>query len=207
MNADTVLVEPIASALDWLDRHPEYAVLTINMLNAEGVSKACTGTFPSPLRLILLRSMLTAPEQFGRDDSYEVDWVQGSFLLIPREQWRAVGGLDERYFMYVEDVDLCKRVRDRGLKCAYLPLIHYIHFGGYSSARFSDQARSLGIYVSQHMRGARRLSSWFVLCIGCLGRSMFFGVGELLGGNEIPRTISKVSWVAFKELLEKGLSS
>lgn len=206
LNADTVLVEPIGPAVDWLDGHPEYAVLTINMVNGERVPSACTGRFPSPLRLILLGNMLMAPEQFGDKYAYEVDWVQGSFLLMRGEQWSALGGLDENYFMYVEDVDLCKRVRDRGLKCAYLPQIRYIHFGGYSAARFSEQVRGLSIYISHHMSGMRRLVSWGILCSGCLVRAIFFRARVLLVGDEKTRTMSRASWLAFKGLLHMGWS-
>ena len=207
LNADTVLVEPIGPAVDWLDGHSEYAVLTINMLNGERIPSACTGRFPSPLRLILLRKMLIGPEQFGDNYEYEVDWVQGSFLLIPAEQWRALGGLDESYFMYVEDVDLCKKAQDRGLKCVYLPRIRYIHLGGYSSARFSEQVKSLGIYVKRHMKGVHKLLAWSVLCVGCLVRVVFFRTKLWLRGDERSRTVSTLSWLAFKGLLEKGLSS
>jgi GT2 family glycosyltransferase len=207
LNADTVLIEPIAPAVDWLGSHPEYAVVTINMLNGERVPSACTGRFPTPLRLVLLRNMLIAPEQFGDKYAYEVDWVQGSFLLIRAEEWRALGGLDESYFMYVEDVDLCKKAQDRGLKCVYLPRIRYIHLGGYSSARFSEQVKSLGIYVKRHMKGVHKLLAWSVLCVGCLVRVVFFRTKLWLRGDERSRTVSTLSWLAFKGLLEKGLSS
>jgi GT2 family glycosyltransferase len=206
LNTDTVLVEPIGPAVDWLDGHPEYAVLTISMLSKERIPSACTGKFPSPLRLMLLRNMLMAPQQFGDKYAYEVDWVQGSFLLIRGEQWSALGGLDENYFMYVEDADLCKRVWDRGLKCAYLPQIRYIHFGGYSAARFSEQVRGLSIYVSHHMSGMRRLLSWGILCSGCLVRAIFFRTRVLLVGDEKTRTMSRASWLAFKGLLHMGMS-
>ncbi len=206
LNADTVLVEPIAPVVDWLDGHPEYALLTINMLNGEGIPSACTGRFPSPLRLILLRNMLTGPERFGDNYAYEVDWVQASFLLIRAEQWTALGGLDENYFMYVEDVDLCKRAWDRGLKCAYLPNIHYIHSGGYNARRFSEQVRGLGIYISHHMKGLRRLLSWGILCTGCLVRAVFFRTRVLLMRDEMTRTMSRASWLAFKALLHERLS-
>jgi N-acetylglucosaminyl-diphospho-decaprenol L-rhamnosyltransferase len=206
LNADTVLVEPIAPAIEWLNEHPEFALLTINMLSEKGVPSPCTGKFPSPLRLILLRRMLVIPQQYGDDFAYEVDWVQGSFLLIKTEQWRALGGLDERYFMYVEDVDLCKRARNRGLKCAYLPHIHYIHSGGYNPRRFSEHARGLGIYTRTHMRGLRKSVSWVVLCIGCLARAAFFGMAVLPTGEEAGKTTSRASWAAFKALVHRSLS-
>jgi GT2 family glycosyltransferase len=206
LNTDTVMVEPVGPAVDWLDGHPEYAVLTINMLDAERIPSACTGRFPSPLRLMLLRNMLMAPQQFGDKYAYEVDWVQGSFLLIRAEQWRALGGLDESYFMYVEDVDLCKRVWDRGLKCAYLPHIRYVHLGGYSGGRFSEVVRGLGIYINHHTSGMRRLLSWGILCSGCLARAIFFRTRVLLVGDEKTRTMSRASWLAFKGLLHMGSS-
>jgi GT2 family glycosyltransferase len=206
LNADTVLVEPIAPAIDWLNEHPEFAVLTINMLSENGVPRACTGRFPSPLRLILFRRMLTAPQQYGDNFAREVDWVQGSFLLIRTEQWRALGGLDERYFMYVEDVDLCRRAWDRGLKCAYLPNIRYIHAGGYHPRRFSEHAKGLGIYIQTHMKGLQRSLSWGVLCIGCLTRAVFFRIQMLPTDAETNKRTSQASWTAFKTLLQKRLS-
>jgi GT2 family glycosyltransferase len=207
LNPDTVLIEPIAPALDWLESHKEYALLTINMLNTERAAVSCTGKFPSPLRLIALRSMLIAPSQFGDRYAYDVDWAQGSFLLVRAEQWMAVGGLDENYFMYVEDVDLSKRLSDRGWKCAYLPQISYIHSGGFNPRRFSDQVRGLHLYINTHMKGLRKLISWSILCVGCLVRAFIFRVRMLLTGNDIVRLKSSASWLAFKALLERTMPS
>jgi GT2 family glycosyltransferase len=206
LNADTVLVEPIAPAIDWLNDHPEFALLTINMLSEEGVPTACTGRFPSPLRLIFLRRMLMAPQQYRDSFAHEVDWVQGSFLLTKTDQWRALGGLDERYFMYVEDMDLCRRAWNRGLKCAYLPNIRYVHSGGYHPRRFSEQARGLGIYIRTHMKGLRKSLSWCILCLGCLARAAFFSIAVLPTGDETGKTTSRASWVAFKMLWHRRLS-
>jgi GT2 family glycosyltransferase len=207
LNPDTVLLEPISPALNWLESHKEYALLTINMLNAERAAMSCTGKFPSPLRLIALRSMLNSPTQFGDGHAHDVDWVQGSFLLVRAEQWMAVGGLDENYFMYVEDVDFCKRIRDRGWKCAYLPQISYIHSGGFNPRRFSDQVRGLHLHINTHMKGPRKLISWSILCAGCLVRAFLFRARMLLTGNDIVRLKSTASWLAFKALLERTMPS
>lgn len=205
LNTDTVLLEPIAPAIDWLNEHCEYGALTINMLDSKKLSQACTGRFPSPLRLIVLRAMLIPPQTYGNNYAYEVDWVQGSFLLLRAEQWKALGGLDESYFMYVEDVDLCKRIRNSGLRCAYLPQIRYLHFGGYNPSRFPDQTASLGIYIRHHMKGIQRLVSWGILWIGCLARTVFYSTRMLFRREEISRTASRASWRAFKLLLRKEL--
>ncbi len=207
LNPDTILIAPISPALDWLDSHKNYAALTINMLNTEHVPVACTGRFPSPLRLIFLRNLLRSPAQFGDADAYDVDWVQGSFLLVRAEQWAALGGLDENYFLYVEDVDFCKRVWDRDWKCAYFPQISYLHSGGFNPRRFSDQVCGLQLYISAHMRGPRKLISWAILCTGCLARAFVFRARLLLAGNEAVRMKSTASWLAFKNLLQRNMPS
>lgn len=63
-----------------------------------------------------------------------VDWITGACMLIPREAWDTVGGFDEAYFFYFEDVDLCRRLRRAGYEIRYLPDAEVVHFGGGSSA-------------------------------------------------------------------------
>jgi GT2 family glycosyltransferase len=201
LNTDTILLEPIAPVIDWLDEHAGHAVLTINMLDGTHVSRACTGYFPSPSRLILLRHMLIQPEHYGNEYAYDVDWVQGSFLLMRTEHWRALSGLDESYFMYAEDVDLCQRVHAAGWQCAYLPHVRYIHLGGYNPKRFPEQAASLGIYIRRHMKGSQKLVCWTILATGCLARTFFYGLKVVLVSDEKSRAISRSSWLAFKALL------
>ena len=74
--------------------------------------------------------------------------MQGSFLLTTVENWTALGGLDESYFMYVEDVDFCKRTQLRGLLCVYYPLS-----ATYTTA---DTVQSAGIYCIQDINVIRR---------------------------------------------------
>ncbi|MGH9225877.1 MAG: glycosyltransferase family 2 protein [Acidimicrobiales bacterium] len=66
----------------------------------------------------------------------EVDWVSGSCFLVRRAAYEAVGGFDERYFMYAEDVDLCWRLWRAGWRIAYEPAGRVVHRGGVST----DQA-------------------------------------------------------------------
>lgn len=200
LNTDTILLDPISPAVEWLESHPEYSVVTINMLDGGQQPQACTGCFPSPSRLVLLRRMLVEPQQYRCDSFHDVDWVQGSFLLIRAEHWKRLNGLDESYFMYVEDVDLCKRVHDLGFRCAYLPYLRYVHFGGFSTGRFPEQAASLSIYIRRHMRGFMRFVCWAILCFGCLSRSLLYGLRMLLENDESNRMRSAASWIAFRKL-------
>jgi GT2 family glycosyltransferase len=63
----------------------------------------------------------------------QVDWVSGACLLVRREVFEAVGLLDEGFFMYYEEVDLCRRARRAGWPCWYVPEAHVVHLVGQSS--------------------------------------------------------------------------
>jgi GT2 family glycosyltransferase len=200
LNTDTILLEPIAPALGWLEGHPEYGILTIGMVDAQRVPQSCTGRFPTPLRLVRLRTMLVRPQAYDGNQAYKVDWVQGSFLLIRAATWRALGGLDERYFMYSEDVDLCKRARDSGLLCALLPGMRYVHIGGYSPVRFPEWVTSLVLYIDQHM-GARRICSRAILLFGCMARFAWYRLRASLLRDEASRTVAHACRQALGTLL------
>lgn len=76
-------------------------------------------------------------EQFPTDrpdgSPSEVDWVSGACLLVRREALKAAGLLDERFFMYFEDADLCRRVREKGYRVLYAPAVRVVHDAGGST--------------------------------------------------------------------------
>ncbi|MBI4870565.1 MAG: glycosyltransferase family 2 protein [Candidatus Riflebacteria bacterium] len=78
----------------------------------------------------------------GPGGSLAVEWVAGSLLAIPRADFEALGGFDEAYFAYFEDVDLSERAAARGLPVLALPEVRYTHRGGESFAgREADRVR------------------------------------------------------------------
>lgn len=91
-------------------------------------------------------------------------WVTGACLLIRRADLEAVGGLDERFFMYTEDVDLCASVRARGRRVIFVPEAEVVHLRGRSAARNPETERlrrqSQVAYYEKHLprwAGALRL--------------------------------------------------
>ncbi len=74
------------------------------------------------------------------DQEAVVDWIPGAFVFIPTEVFRRLGGFDERFFMYYEEVDLCRRMQQAGLKILYWPQLKAMHIGG-ESAKTVVQAR------------------------------------------------------------------
>ncbi|MGH9031751.1 MAG: glycosyltransferase family 2 protein [Acidimicrobiia bacterium] len=92
----------------------------------------------------------------------DADWVSGSAVWLRRTAVESVGGWDEAYFMYVEDVDLCWRLREQGWRVAYEPAGVVVHVQGASTARHPyrmilEHHRSLARFASKRWRGWRRL--------------------------------------------------
>src|SRR4029079_11856034 len=77
------------------------------------------------------------------DRECEGDWTIGSFMLGRREAWDGVGGFDERFFLYSEEVDLCLRLRRAGWRIVPLPTLTILHHGNTGRAldpRFASQS-------------------------------------------------------------------
>jgi N-acetylglucosaminyl-diphospho-decaprenol L-rhamnosyltransferase len=92
----------------------------------------------------------------------DVDWVSGAAVWLRREALTTIGGWDERYFMYVEDVDLCWQLRQQGWRVAYEPGAVITHVQGATTAKhpyrmIAEHHRSLYRFASKRWRGARRL--------------------------------------------------
>jgi N-acetylglucosaminyl-diphospho-decaprenol L-rhamnosyltransferase len=93
----------------------------------------------------------------------DVDWVSGAAVWLRRAALTTVGGWDERYFMYVEDVDLCWQLRQGGWRVGYEPSAVVTHVQGATTAKhpyrmIAEHHRSLYRYASKRWRGARRLA-------------------------------------------------
>lgn len=201
LNVDTILLQPIAPALQWFRHHPECGALTVTMLDGERTPRACTGRFPTPLRLVLLSSMLVRPDAYAIDRTYDVDWVQGSFMLLRAGIWQALGGMDERYFMYFEDVELCRRLHDIGLKCCYFPMISYLHRGGFNPARFPLLIENLCLYIHRHLSALGRCLAWSFLLSGCIARTAFYFLCAVLLRDVAHMTLWRVSGCALEKVL------
>ncbi len=91
---------------------------------------------------------------WDRSTEREVEWVSGSAMLLRRAALGNVGPFDEGYFMYVEDVDLCTRLRKRGWRVVFTPEVEVMHVGGVSTGRsrrmFFEHARSAARYFERH---------------------------------------------------------
>ena len=91
----------------------------------------------------------------NHDGVVEVDWVSGACMMVRREAFEAVGGMDEQFFLYWEDADLCFRLSRAGWSTVYNPVAGVTHLTGRSSARARKQSliafhRSAFQYFCKH---------------------------------------------------------
>jgi GT2 family glycosyltransferase len=157
LNTDTIpLPGSLTALVDYLERHPEVGMAGGSLLNPDGSPQGCAADFPTLWTELLL---LTGP--LGRrllgpsfpfhppvESPMPVDWVSGACLLVRREVVEAIGGLDEGYFMYSEEVDWCWRARRAGWAVVVIPQARVIHLGS-ATARRMDGWRRRWLYASK----------------------------------------------------------
>lgn len=91
-----------------------------------------------------------------------MDWVSGAYMLVRRDAFELVGGMDQRFFLYWEDADLCRRLHTAGWRIAYYPGATVIHVGGRSSIHAEAASliafhRSAYALFRKHARGVTAL--------------------------------------------------
>jgi hypothetical protein len=173
LNPDCVVERGAFARLETtLQAHLDCAIAAPRLLNADGTTQASarreptawTGLFGrhSLLTRLFPRSGMARRELPAADlaasatDSAVIDWVMGAAMLIRRDPFDALGGFDERYFLYWEDADLCRRLRSRGWTTRYVPAARVSHPGGVSAGTrpaFATRAfhRSAYLYYATHV--------------------------------------------------------
>ena len=144
LNCDTVVpAHAIDTLLSELNTHPDVAVVGPRLVDADGRAELSFGDMVGPLaQLRQKRRQAGDLESLTRREQYP-DWVTGACLLVRRADAEAVGLLDERYFMYLEDVEFCAAIRARGRRVLFTPKAQVTHLRGRSSG---SQAAALRLY-------------------------------------------------------------
>jgi N-acetylglucosaminyl-diphospho-decaprenol L-rhamnosyltransferase len=154
LNPDTILPpSALADMLHFMEERPRAGVAGPRLVRADGsLDRACRRSFPTPevafYRLFGLSRLFSKSPRFGRynltylspDLTTEVDSVVGAFMLMRGVVLSQVGLLDERFFMYAEDLDLCYRVKQQGWQVWYNADVTVLHYKGQSSRQRSTFA-------------------------------------------------------------------
>jgi GT2 family glycosyltransferase len=138
LNSDTVVLESALDRLvDAMHRLPGAAIVGPKLVDARGAAELSFGQMMSPIAELRQKLTLRAgAERIEHLTSHlrEVDWVSGACLLVRRADAEAAGLLDERFFMYCEDVDFCGTVRANGGRVYFTPDATVVHLRGRSAA-------------------------------------------------------------------------
>jgi GT2 family glycosyltransferase len=201
LNPDCVVDGDIAHALaEWLEGHARVAAAGGLVRESDGTVQASARRFPnfttgfagrtSWLSRVWPTNRWTRRNLVAREDlrsPIEVDWVSGACMMVRREAFEAVGGMDERFFLYWEDADLCFRLSRAGWLTVYNPVVGITHFTGRSSALARKQSliafhRSAFRFYVKHGGRLGRLISPLVFLV--LYARLFVKLGSLqLGGT------------------------
>ena len=150
LNPDTIVVRGFfKTIIEFMEQNLNVGVIGPKILNQDGSVQASARSFPSPFTAFFGRSSFLSKwfpsnrltiqnlltTRSDGQSPMEVDWVSGACMLVRKEAVREVGLMDENFFMYWEDADWCKRMREKGWKVVYFPGASIIHYVGISSEK------------------------------------------------------------------------
>ena len=171
LNPDTVVpADAIDRLIQTLDTSPDVAIVGPRIVDGDGRAELSFGPMISPLAELRQKALVVGNDRRVRliagivdrmtRQPRDVDWVTGACLLIRRRDLEAVGLLDERFFIYTEDVDLCASVRRLGRRVRFTPDVEIVHRRGTSVAtarsftRAAYRRSQIAFYEKHHPRWA-----------------------------------------------------
>ncbi|MCI0579430.1 MAG: glycosyltransferase family 2 protein [Chloroflexi bacterium] len=189
LNPDTeVPPDAFERMLAYMDDHPEVGVIGPKLVLPDGrLDLACRRSFPTPTvsfyRMAGLSTLFPRSPRFGRynmtflgeDEMAEVDSVVGAFMLVRTAAIQEVGLMDDRFWMYGEDLDWAKRIKDIGWKVMYYPPVSVLHVKGASSsqnprAQVEFYRAMLIFYYKHYYEETPFFMHWLIILgIGLLG--------------------------------------
>lgn len=192
LNTDTLLHDnALKTALDEARAIANLGAYSCRLVNRDGSTQPTGGYFPTLGRILTWQLFLDKlpalnhwwkpihPGKSWYQQRREFDWLTGAFMLIPRQVFARVGGFDKNIFMYVEDTDLCYRLKQLGLKVVYSPTAKITHLGGASGASGSSlvwEARQTLFFVKKHYGLLAAIVADGLIRLGSLLRYLLFGI-------------------------------
>jgi GT2 family glycosyltransferase len=198
-----------------MDARPELGLASVVQRGADGELQPSIRRFPSPLRSIgealfaahwpalrTLQELETRPGPYEREQ--QVDWLVGAFLIARSDAVRDVGPLDERFFLYSEEIDWCYRFWQAGWPVAHLPGIAITHHcGGRSHGDLMAQlSHSRRLFAEKHYPATRTLAIRAALALGHTIRIAVFGVAAAVSRSQRERV--RAEWAGLKVVLGRS---
>ena len=148
INHDIILTEgAVPALLRFMEADPTIGIAGPKQVNFNGSDQVSCFHFYRPWTIVFRRTLLGSlpfgkrhldwflMKDYDRKVPRSVDWIMGSAMFVRRSAAEAVGKMDTRFFMYMEDVDWCRRFWEHGSKVMYVPTVSVYHYHGKGSAR------------------------------------------------------------------------
>jgi GT2 family glycosyltransferase len=194
LNPDTEILEgTFADLVRMMDARPAVGVIGARQVRGDGCVHETIRRFPNALRLLGdalgAERMPRRSHWFGEREldpaSYErefsCDWTMGSFMLVRRETIESAGYLDERYFMYSDETDFCRRIKAAGWEVLHVPQMTILHHAGKAGVNpniDSLDAYNRMVYARKFFSPAHRAAYLAALMLKLVLRSVYAGRGE-----------------------------
>ncbi|KAB2841752.1 MAG: glycosyltransferase, partial [Melioribacteraceae bacterium] len=176
LNPDTIVKEDTFSEMiKFFETHSGAGMAGCKVLNPDGTLQlACRRGFPGPwtsfTKVIGLSKIFPNSKLFARynltfldeNQTYEVDAISGSFMMLRKEVYEKIGGFDPDFFMYGEDLDLCYRTQKAGFKVYYVHSTEIIHYKGESTKRSKIDETKI-FYDAMHLFVKKHFSTSFIV--------------------------------------------
>jgi GT2 family glycosyltransferase len=185
LNSDAFVFENTLSKLaNWITLNPEADLVGCQLLNRDGTLQQSWGFFPNLRRILfsmlfidnlpIIRDVID-PIHVRSDVRYltdvSVDWVTGAFVALKREVWEKVGGIDENFFMYGEEIEWMFRIKQSGYKIWYTPLAKCVHLLGASSnnreVAVVGEMKGWKYWFSKHNKPWEQKLLPYLITLGC----------------------------------------
>lgn len=171
LNPDCIVMSDPSPLAEWLARNPGAAVCGAIVREADGSIQASARRFPGITTGLAGRTTWLTRFWPGNPwtalnlvngvptDPIPVDWVSGACMMIRREAFAAAGGMDEQFFLYWEDADFCRRLKEAGWATYYHPAMSVTHLTGRSS-RHAQVASLVAFHESAYRYYRKHGSRW-----------------------------------------------
>jgi GT2 family glycosyltransferase len=198
LNPDTIVPEDcFEKCISFISSQKNNIALGVKMIDGSGnFLKESKRGFPTPLTSfyklfglskLFPRSKIFSTYHLGylnENENHEVDVLAGAFMMIPKKILDTIGGFDEDFFMYGEDIDLCYRIQKAGFKNYYFAETCILHFKGESSKKGSLNYvktfyTAMSVFVKKHYRKGAGLLSFFIH-VAIIIRAFMSAVSRLL---------------------------
>lgn len=202
LNPDTEVSEDaLALMIDFMDANPKVGGTGPLLTGEDGRLQQSSTPLPTLAgefwRLFHLESLAPVTsyplEKWRNGGPRRVETVQGACFMIRHDVVRQIGALDERFFIYTEEVDFCRRMRDAGWELYWLPGVTVLHYGGQSTRQvarrmFLELYRSKIVYFRKHM-----------------GPAAAWGYKAILAAAAVPRILVPACWLLVRPSARREL--